>query len=807
VNSRLTVAAGIATVLASIALYPLLRTGGWFWGGIGAVIVASGVGVATRRRPLPAAACFQLALVGEFLYLNAVFAHQQSWAGVVPTGASLRHLSSLMGQAIAEIPHSTPPVPGRPAIVLAVVAGIAVVAALTDLLAVRLHRPAVAGLPLLVLFCVPLTTNVKPGAVGAALVFLAGVIGYLSLLSADGRYRLGLWGRVVHPWRDTENVAPDTRLLAAAGRRIGSAAVVLALFLPLLVPAARAHRLFAGLGGGDSAGSGGDRGAEGPVSFPTPLDLLNTDLQDPHPQVVLTYRATGLGTPPYLQLYVLGDLTDSAWTMAPPAGTRTLGGGGAVPRAPGLTAAIPRLGVREVISLASGLNDGNGNYLPVPYPLLRLHVRGGWQVDPGSLTVHSPGARLAGLHYTVAGEDLIPSAQQLSQAGPPPAALAAYTKVPTAFDGLTALADQVTRGQTSAYGDAVALQAWFHRNFRYSLTTHLGNGSAALLQFLRKTKAGSCQQFAFGMAVLARLLGIPSRVVVGFTQGTLEGGDTWQVRTSDAHAWPELYFSGAGWLGFEPTPPNSNGPAGQGTATDPPYSDPTGASGAATSPQGVQKPASHAAASGPTPPSSGGRRRPTVPVGGSGATVTSHRGAPAPVWPIAAGLLILLLLLTPGAIRVISRRWRWRTAHDDAARAHLAWRELCDDLTDHRITWQASESPRALTRRIAGRLHLTEAEREALARVARAEERASYAVSPADSAGLRADVRLVRGAVTRAAGRPARWQARMAPPSVLAPARAGLRHALDVFGWIELATTRARAHGPARRRAPHPHIT
>jgi hypothetical protein len=136
------------------------------------------------------------------------------------------------------------------------------------------------------------------------------------------------------------------------------------------------------------------------------------------------------------------------------------------------------------------------------------------------------------------------------------------------------------------------------------------------------------------------------------------------------------------------------------------------------------------------------------------------------------------------------------------ARAHVAWRELCDDLADHRIICQASESPRALARRITGSFGLAGAERAALERVASAEERASYAASPAGSAGLRADVALVRRAVTRACPLPARWSARVAPSSALAPARAGLRHALDVFGWLDLAATRARVRGRFRRRTP-----
>ena len=135
-------------------------------------------------------------------------------------------------------------------------AGIGLVGVLADVLAVRLHRQALAGLPLLVLFCVPLTTDARPGAVGGTLVFCAGMVGYLGLLSADGRHRLRLWGRLIHPWQDdADSLGPDVRPLAAAGRRIGSAAVVIALALPLLVPGLKAHRLFPGRAPGKAAGA------------------------------------------------------------------------------------------------------------------------------------------------------------------------------------------------------------------------------------------------------------------------------------------------------------------------------------------------------------------------------------------------------------------------------------------------------------------------------------------------------------------------------------------------------------------------
>ena len=80
-------------------------------------------------------------------------------------------------------------------------AGIGLMAVATDLLAVRLRSPAIAGLPLLVLFSVPITTNAKQGGFGATLVFCLGMIGYLSLLAADGRERLRIWGRLVTVWQ------------------------------------------------------------------------------------------------------------------------------------------------------------------------------------------------------------------------------------------------------------------------------------------------------------------------------------------------------------------------------------------------------------------------------------------------------------------------------------------------------------------------------------------------------------------------------------------------------------------------------
>ena len=791
-NTRLTVAAAVATVLASIALYPLLAGGTWFWGGIGVVIVVAAVGAATRRRAIPAILCFLAAVGAEFLYLNAVFASRQSWAGLVPTGASMHHLQLLLHQAMVETSKDAPPVPPRPGIVLLTVAGIGLVAILTDVLAVRLHRPALAGLPLLVLFCVPLTTDARAGAVGGTLVFCAGMVGYLGLLSADGRNRLRLWGRLIHPWQDdADSQGPDVRPLAAAGRRIGSAAVVLALALPLLVPGLKAHRLFAGEGTGK-----GNGGSHGRISFPRPLDLLNTDLRETHPVPVLSYHTTD-GTPPYLQLYVLNTLSTNAWTMGPPPATTGLTSRGFLPAVPGMASTTPGPPVHEWVNLGTNLaNQGNVSYLPLPYAPRQVKVAadGDWRIDGTTLSVLSASARLAGLHYQVLAKDVNPLPADLRKS---PSAAASFEdlSVPTAYrtKKLIKLVKRITKGKTTAYDKAVAIQSWFTApdRFKYTLNVPSTQSSAALIQFLTKNRQGYCQQFAFGMAVLARLAGIPARVVVGYTQGSFIGNDNWQVKTSDAHAWPELYFPGDGWLRFEPTPPNAAGPAGQATAIAPPYSTPL-ADQQITSLGTGQKANPHA---GPQAPpenkSSSGlnKLKKTAPVGAGGAA--GHHGGTSPILLVVIALLAVMLI-APATTRAAARRWRWWRAHDDVTRAHVAWHELRNDLTDHRIPYRASETPRALSRRIAASLRLAGAERDALERIALAEERASYAVSPADSARLRADEAVVRRAVARSGSASARWLAILAPPSALIPVRAGAQHLLDVFGWMELATTRAR---------------
>ncbi len=120
---------------------------------------------------------------------------------------------------------------------------------------------------------------------------------------------------------------------------------------------------------------------------------------------------------------------------------------------------------------------------------------------------------------------------------------------------LSDVAQRVTRDARTPYEVVLALESWFRQRggFRYDESPPRAPGSP-LVAFVTRTKAGYCQHFAGAMAAMARMLGIPARVAVGFTSGQRRGDDTWVVTDHDAHAWVEVWFPGQGWIPFDPTP-------------------------------------------------------------------------------------------------------------------------------------------------------------------------------------------------------------------------------------------------------------
>jgi transglutaminase-like putative cysteine protease len=116
-------------------------------------------------------------------------------------------------------------------------------------------------------------------------------------------------------------------------------------------------------------------------------------------------------------------------------------------------------------------------------------------------------------------------------------------------------ARRLTAKAGSPYEATLVLERWFRSGggFRYEEHPPVSTANPPLVDFVEVTRAGYCQHYAGAMAVMLRMLGIPSRVAVGFTAGTWKAG-VWTVTDHQAHAWVEAWFAGYGWLAFDPTP-------------------------------------------------------------------------------------------------------------------------------------------------------------------------------------------------------------------------------------------------------------
>jgi hypothetical protein len=105
------------------------------------------------------------------------------------------------------------------------------------------------------------------------------------------------------------------------------------------------------------------------------------------------------------------------------------------------------------------------------------------------------------------------------------------------------------------YDKAVALESYLRSNYTYSVDIQLPPGEEGVSWFLfRSGNKGFCNYFASAMAVMARSLGIPARVAVGYTSGTDDPKNHQHViHGTDAHSWVQIYFAGYGWVNFEPS--------------------------------------------------------------------------------------------------------------------------------------------------------------------------------------------------------------------------------------------------------------
>jgi len=243
------------------------------------------------------------------------------------------------------------------------------------------------------------------------------------------------------------------------------------------------------------------------------------------------------------------------------------------------------------------------------------------------------------------------------------------------------LALTVTQGATTAYDKALALQNWFRSEFTYDTDVQFGNSNDAIDAFLR-VKRGFCQQFSGTFAVMARLLGLPTRVAVGFTGGDLGADGLYHVYGRHAHAWPEVWFDGLGWVAFEPTPGRGNGDTAAYTGVGD-QQDQTGAQPGTDPTTDTTLPATPSTDPGATttttiPDPSVTTTTVAASVGGDTGQSDTSGGVPfALVLALLAGLALVWMLVAP----IVVRRRAHRHDATDADRVVGAWQRTLGALS------------------------------------------------------------------------------------------------------------------------------
>ena len=523
-----------------------------------------------------------------------------------------------------------------------------------------------------------------------------------------------------------------------------------------------------------------------------PLLSLAGQLRQQTEQTLLTYSTTEGAD--YLRLTTLDEFDpDRGWSSSELSADfeddRVQDG---VPQPVGRSA--PSEDVEITIDLARRLG---GPWLPVPAVPSDIEIDGPWLWDPEAETVFSTRTSVRDVDdpYTVTTSRVQPDVELLRQTQTVPARIAdVYLEDPGLSDDAQAVLDDVTAGATTSFDKVAALQSFFREtDFVYSESTSVPptdspDGLSAFLE----TRRGFCEQFASAMAALVRGAGIPSRVAIGFLTGSRDDDGDYRVTTQEAHAWPEVWFQGAGWVRFEPTPRS-----GEVDVDVPDYS--------VAPPESQDQAAPSAAPSAaPAAPQTGPSVAPGAvdragQDGASGATGDALDEGLSPWWLLVpAGLA---LLGVPALLAAVRRRRRWHVPD-----ALAAWASVCDDGVDVGHRWRPADSPRAAATHLTGVRHLPDDAAEALLRLAAGAERARYArtAPPADAAALRTDASTVRAALLAGASPRERWLARLLPVSTVQSTSTRLGTAVaDVLDRFDALVSSA----GARVRHPRTRVT
>ncbi len=734
---------------------------------LGPALPLVGAGLRWLRVPTLLVPLVQL-LLGAIV-LIALFGNDTG-AGHLPTPDAFAATVQAIRDSVETARGYASPVPAEAPSLAPLLVGCGVLAVIAvDLVAGGWGRVPASGLILLMVYTLPVTIW---GRSIAWSLFVVVAVGFLTMLFLREDERFSQWGRQI-------TGDPDPHSPSGFGVRTGSArsnamsmgaiATAAALVLPALMPTLDLSVFDFGQG----SGSGNN------VTIVNPMTDLRRDLKQGDDVLLLTVR-TDQSNPSYLRYSVLNNFNGNEWTT----GNRAIPGdqvadGHDLPAPLGVASDVPRTAYTARYTTTDAFRS---LWLPVPVPATSVTADGLWKYDVATMDFLSGDDDFASdLDYSASGLDLALTQEQLQAAGTAPAPLLEkFTALPDKLPPIVSrLAQEVTAGRSNDFERAVQLQNWFRTEggFRYSLLTASGNGSNDLEAFLStgpQGRVGYCEQFASAMAVMARTLGIPARVAVGFLRPDRVGDNTYAYSSLDLHAWPELYFEGSGWVRFEPTP----GGAGGRTGAPPAYTqvdlpDPVATSEPSASTSGS---ASQSAAPSNVKPSIDQDLTPGGP-------------AVAPGFPWVRVLLVMLsvllvglLVMVPRTLRRLRRERRWRLGTAEAA-----WAELRDAAVDLGVPYQVGRSPRAsgdllgahfaapgtAVRPVLGRSTAPRAS-EALDRVVLALEIERYSAHRSDASpgALREDVTLCVTALRNGVSSRRRRQSEWYPRSLFKSARA-----------------------------------
>jgi transglutaminase-like putative cysteine protease len=781
-------AVGLSVCGAALSLNGVLRGWAWYLPVLTTVFVVSltmALLRAVRAQPLVVTGGGFASLIA---ILTLIFFRSSSIAGVIPSGTTMKELDRFIRRASETVLAESAPVAPNAGIVMVTCAVLGLTVILIDALAVPLGMPATTGVGLVAILIVP--AMVKPQSVGVW-GFSATVAGYLLILGSSQWF------------------APDTRTSADTARNpgqlkraslTGSAALVATLIIPMAIP-------------GFDQGTFPQGSRVNPWGTSTglnPMITLGNSLRAPAGTGRITY-ATTAATPLYLRIVTVDHFDGDSWGPDDRDGSRRPVDGQIEP---GYEVSAGGL-LRQVTAVETG--SFTSVYLPAPYaPETVRGLDGQWSWDPATLSIKGVDTNSRSQEYTVVSSVPRLTASLLDRSSAAVQGISEdFTRVPgNVPDIVRTTADSVTGSSVTAYAKAMAIQRYLRSaEFSYSLQSPVqggydGNGLSVLADFLTQ-KSGYCIHYASAMAVMARLEGIPSRIAVGYAHGRPTGATVivagqgalpeYEVDARDAHAWPELYFQGLGWVPFEPTP-------SRGVVPD--YaleSSVTGAPGSLDNNDDLVPP--DAPAGTPLPSAA------PVPLPGGGAGADTASQFMPWLLGLAGSGVLLLLVSSPRLVRLGVRARRLRSSDPPLPEAiPLAWLELRDLGTDYGLPPGPSETPRTYSARLRGSHLLGEpggmdgAAHRAVISLTADFERRAYGPPAADSqhagkeepaaARIAALHSSMRANVTRSRRLRADWL----PPSVIALWERILTAPFRFMGRAARQTARAAARSWSRAR-------